>query len=99
VKMKLLALMLLASGSVPGQVSFGISIGPPPPPPPPVYYARPVAPGPGFVWVDGYWVPARGHYRWRNGYWVRPPFVGARWIGPRYEHGRYYRGYWGHHRW
>src|ERR1051326_3158009 len=37
------------------QVSFGIQIGPPPPPR--IERVRPVAPGPDYVWVDGYWYP------------------------------------------
>jgi len=91
-KMKLLALMLLAGGSVFGQVSFGIRIGPPPPPR--VYHARPVAPGQGYTWIDGYWYPVGSRYRWHEGYWTRPPYEGARWMAPRHEGGQYYNGYW-----
>ena len=32
------------------------------------------------------------------GYYGAPPFVGAYWIAPRWEGGRYYAGYWGGHR-
>jgi WXXGXW repeat (2 copies) len=56
-----------------------------------------VAPGPAFVWVDGFWA-WRGHWVWRRGYWARPPHHGAVWVGPRYvvRGGRHYysRGYW-----
>jgi hypothetical protein len=92
VKTKLLSLMLLAAGAVFGQISIGISIGPPPPPR--VYRVRPVAPAPGFVWVDGYWYPQGHKYRWHDGYWTRVPYAGAAWIGPRYDGGRFYEGYW-----
>jgi hypothetical protein len=92
VKQKLFALALLAGGAVFGQVSFGISIGPPPPPR--VMAIRPAAPGPGFVWVDGYWYPVGRRYRWHQGYWSRAPYAGARWIGPRYDGRQYYSGYW-----
>jgi YXWGXW repeat-containing protein len=91
-KTKLLALMLLAAGSIFAQVEVGIRIGPPPPPR--VVRVRPRAPGPDFVWVDGYWYPVGNHYKWHDGYWTRVPYGGARWVGPRYEGERFYNGYW-----
>lgn len=86
---------LLIPGIVPpaaAQVSIGINIGPPPPPR--VLRARPRMPGPEFMWVDGYWYVVRGRWVWHPGYWTRLPFPGARWIGPRYEGGRFFDGYW-----
>jgi hypothetical protein len=74
-----------------GQVGVGITIGAPPPP---RVVVRPVAPGPGYAWVDGYWYPVGGHYRWHAGYWTLPPYGGAVWVGPHYEGGRFYNGYW-----
>jgi hypothetical protein len=76
------------------QVSIGIQIVAPPRPH--VYAARPPCPGPEaeYAWVDGYWYPVSGHYYWHKGYWTRPPYVGAVWVVPRYETGRYYGGYW-----
>lgn len=35
-------------------------------------YARPVAPGPDYVWIDGDWVVEGGTYVWHEGYWGRP---------------------------
>lgn len=75
-----------------GQVSVGISIGPPPPPR--VVRVRPATPGPDYVWVDGYWFAEGRRWKWHNGYWTRPPYAGARWIGPRYEGRQFYNGYW-----
>jgi hypothetical protein len=72
-------------------VSIGVRIGPPPAP---VVGVAPVRPGPDFVWIDGYWYPLGNHYKWHRGYWTRAPYAGARWVGPRYEGGQYYRGYW-----
>jgi hypothetical protein len=89
---KLLAALLLTAGLGFGQVSFGVRIGPPPAPR--VVRVRPVAPGPGYVWVDGYWYPAGNRYRWHEGYWSRPPYEGYRWAQPRYEGGMFYNGYW-----
>ena len=87
----LAAMLLTGSRALKAQVSVGIGIGAPPPP---RVYARPVAPGPGYVWVDGYWYPVNGHYVWHQGYWTEPPYGGAIWVGPRWEGGRYYNGYW-----
>jgi hypothetical protein len=91
-KTKLLTVVLLAAGSVFGQVAVGINIGPPPPPR--VLRVRPVAPGPDFVWLDGYWYPVGGRYRWHEGYWTRPPYAGALWVGPRHEGGRFFEVHW-----
>ena len=90
---RLLALMLLAIGvTFAAEVNFGIRIGPPPPPR--VVRVRPVAPGPDYVWVDGYWYPVNGRYTWHEGYWSRPAYPAARWIAPRHDGERYYNGYW-----
>jgi WXXGXW repeat (2 copies) len=42
-------------------------------PAPPVY-ARPIAPGPGYVWIDGNWIANGRGYSWRPGYWAAPRF-------------------------
>jgi hypothetical protein len=90
---KLLAALVLTAGLGFGaQVSVGIRIGEPPRPR--VIRVRPPAPGPDYFWVDGYWYPNGRRYAWHNGYWSRPPYSGARWIGPRYEGGMFYNGYW-----
>lgn len=87
--------LLLGGASVArAQVSFGIRIGPPP-----VVRVehRPPRPGPGFVWVRGYWYPdpdGDGHYTWHSGYWTRPPYQGAFWVPPRRDGGMFYEGYW-----
>ncbi|HEX9234102.1 MAG TPA: YXWGXW repeat-containing protein [Candidatus Acidoferrum sp.] len=88
----LFAVLLSCTHVACGQVSVGITIGPPPPPR--VVRVLPPRPGPEFVWVDGYWYPVGRHYRWHAGYWTRPPYAGARWIGPRHEGRRFYNGYW-----
>ena len=78
-----------------GQVSIGIQIGAPPAPQ--VIAVRPPSPRPedaGFVWIEGYWYPAEGHYCWHGGYWTRPPYAGAVWVVRHYAEGRYYAGYW-----
>jgi hypothetical protein len=96
-KNRVLALTLLTVGGFFGQLAFGqislgIRIGPPPAPR--VVAVRPVAPGPDYAWVDGYWYPGGGRYRWHAGYWSRPPYAGAHWVGPHHDGERFYAGYW-----
>lgn len=101
-KSKLLVLMLLAGSSLfaGSRVSVGIGIGVGgfpgyyAPPPPVVAYAPPPMPGPGFVWVGGYWYPSGPRYVWRSGFWTRPPFARSTWVAPRYFGNRFYGGYW-----
>ena len=100
-KTKLLALLLLVGGSAFAGTHFfvGVGVGPAygyyaaPPPPPVVAYAPP-APVVGYSWVPGYYYPVGPRYVWRTGYWARPPYAHAVWVGPRWNGGVYYRGYW-----
>ena len=98
-KSKLLALVLLAGGSLFAgpRVFLGVGGGyvvAPPPPPPIVSAYVPPAPGPGFAFVAGYHYPVGAGYAWHAPYWAPRPYAGAYWVGPRYFGGRYYRGYW-----
>ena len=68
-----------------------------PPLPPARVEAFGYAPGPGYLWIDGFW-DWRGHYVWVPGSWVRRPHPHAVWVPGRgyYNHGRYSyrRGHW-----
>ena len=68
------------------------------PPPPVRVEVRGYAPGPGFVWIDGYWVSRGGSYSWAPGRWDRPPRGRSTWATGHWEnrHGRYYYrdGHW-----
>ena len=70
-------------------------------PPAPRYGVVGVAPGPGFVWVDGYWGWRGGRYEWVAGRWARPPRPGAVWVRPEWRqepHGwRFHDGHWRNH--
>ena|SRR5579864_5646934 len=102
-KTKLALILLLAGCSMFARTRFFVGIGvggyspgyyvAAPPPPSPVAYVAP-APGPGYVWVDGYYYPVGPRWVWRAGYWARRPYVGAYWVGPRYYGHHYYGGYW-----
>ena len=95
-KKAMAVMMLLAGGLLAApRVAVGIRIGAPAP----VAVVRPVCPGPGYTWVDGYYAPTG---LWVAGYWappvavrVAPPLVRAfphydhaRVIAPRYDHFR-----------
>ncbi len=68
------------------------------PPPPPRYGVRGYAPGPGYVWTDGYWDLRGGRWFWADGRWLRPPHRRAIWVPGTWaeDHHRYRfrRGYW-----
>ena len=79
------------------QVAVGISvrIGPPVLP----VYVQPFCPGPGYIWVPGYWAYGPDGYFWVPGTWVYPPEVGLLWT-PGYwafddSFYVWYPGYWG----
>jgi hypothetical protein len=56
------------------------------PPPAPVVETITVSPGPGFVWIGGYWGWGGGRWHWQTGHWAAPPHRGAAWVSPRYYH-------------
>jgi hypothetical protein len=80
-----------------GRVDFGISVGGPPPPPQVVGPVG-VAPGPGYVWTNGYWDWNGGRWVWVGGNWVVPPHGHRVWVEPYYHPYRgayhYHRGHW-----
>lgn len=74
-KRAMLAMVLLAGSALAGpRISVGIGFGAPAP----VAVVRPVCPGPGYVWVDGYYAP---NGVWVTGFW-RAPAVAVR-VAPR----------------
>ena len=88
-----IATLLVASApAAQAQVSFDYRIETPPPTP--RAYRVPPQPGPDYVWVDGYWYPVNGQYRWHSGYWTRAPYADAYWVAPYYDGGQYYTGHW-----
>jgi len=92
-KKAMLAIMFLAGSTLFAAprvvVQFGFGA------PAPVAVVRPYCPGPGYVWIEGYWAP---NGVWVPGYWT-PPVVYAPppvYVGPYYApHGHYY--YEGHY--
>lgn len=94
-----LAAVLLGAGALTGcgggYYRAGVVVGPPPPP---VYGPVGYAPGPGYVWMGGYYDLNGGRWYWRDGHWGRPPRPGAVYVTPYWErHGgsyRYHQGHW-----
>jgi WXXGXW repeat (2 copies) len=70
-------------------------------PPPLMVYEQPFCPGPGYIWVPGYWAWGYSGYYWVPGVWEFAPRVGWMWTpgywgwsdGAYFWHG----GYWGRH--
>ena len=67
---------------------------------PPVarYAVLGVAPGPGYVWTEGFYDYRGGGYAWVPGRWMRPPRAHAVWVPGTWAQGRrgyeFRRGYW-----
>lgn len=55
-------------------------------PPPPPAQTVVVAPGPGYVWVDGEW-SWDGQWVWVGGHWAWPPYPHAVWVHSYWVHG------------
>ncbi len=60
-------------------------------PPPPIAERVIVAPGPGYVWVPGYYTWSGAAYVWVAGRYVRPPRGRHAWVAPHWE--RHRRGW------
>jgi hypothetical protein len=94
-KTTLLAMVLLAGGSMFAQSRFSIGIGTGGYAP--GYYAQyssvqavvPPCPGPDYNWVGGYWSPYGGRNTWASGYWARQPYISGYYVAPRYAQSRY----------
>jgi hypothetical protein len=82
-KKAMLTMILLAGTALAGpRFTVGVGFGAPVPVAPVV--VRPICPGPGYVWVDGYYAPAGV---WVPGFWRAPVVgfaVGPRYVGPGY---------------
>lgn len=63
----------------------GIAYYAPVPPPPLRVEPIIVSPGPGNVWINGYWGYEGGRHVWHAGHYERPPHPGAHYVAPRWE--------------
>jgi hypothetical protein len=82
--------------TIPASAQISVYIGSAPPPL--RYERRAPIPAPGYVWIEGYWAPDGHHYRWVAGHWELPPYEGAYWYHPHYDHyregWRWHEGHW-----
>ncbi len=80
-------------------IEFGLSVGFAPPELP--VYEQPEIPGPGYLWVPGYWGWDGGDYYWVPGTWAMPPVAGFLWTPGYWGGGEgsflWHVGYWGLH--
>jgi hypothetical protein len=58
-------------------------------PPAPIYETVPVAPGPGYNWVAGYWSWNGYRYVWVHGRYAYPPYAGEAWRPGHWAQGAY----------
>ena len=67
-------------------------------PPPPQVEVVPVAPGPDFYWVPGYWYWGGGGWVWFGGRWTIRPWHSAIWVRGGWLRGRggwrWHGGHW-----
>ena len=90
--------LLLTILALPGCASAGTRLYVRTGPPARIVEVRPVAPGPRYVWIDGYhrW-DGRG-YVWVPGRWAAPPRARAAWVPGRWAHDRrgwyFVEGHW-----
>jgi hypothetical protein len=67
-------------------------------PPPPRYGVMGYAPGPGYVWTEGFYDLRGSSWVWTSGTWRRPPRPGAVWASAAWRQEgrgwRFHRGYW-----
>jgi len=84
---------------IPAQAQVGVSITAGVAPPLLPVYAQPPIPGPGYLWIPGYWAWNGYEYYWAPGYWALPPAADLYWTPPywAWNDGQYvfYAGYWG----
>ncbi len=97
----LLFVGLACAAPSPGKAAVAVAVNVTVAPPPLPVYAQPVIPGPGYLWMPGYWAWGPYGYYWVPGTWVLPPAVGLLWT-PGYwgwSDGFYlwHAGYWGPH--
>jgi hypothetical protein len=93
------AALLLATLSLSANaaVFVSVNIGPPVLP----VYVPPPIPGPGYLWVPGYWAWGGGDYYWVPGTWALAPTPGLLWTPGYWGWGGgvyvWHMGYWGPH--
>lgn len=95
-KRNLLTAALLLAGTILTGCAGGyvVAAGPPPP----RYGVMGYAPGPSYVWTEGFYDLRGSNWVWVPGVWRRPPRYGRAWVSPAWVRAgrgwRFHRGYW-----
>jgi hypothetical protein len=76
----LVAVLLLAPALAKARVYIQIA------PPAPIVETVPVAPGPTYYWVPGFWVWDGRDYVWRHGHYALPPHPYTVWVPGHWSH-------------
>jgi hypothetical protein len=67
-------------------------------PPAPIVETRVVSPGPGYVWLPGFYRLEGRNYAWTPGRWDRAPRARAAWVPAHWAHDRrgwyFINGHW-----
>lgn len=63
----------------------GVAYYAPVPPPPLQVEPYGMSPGPGNVWINGYWGYEGGRHVWHGGRWEKPPREHAHYVAPRWD--------------
>lgn len=84
-KSSLLPLLFAAISLAGCMVRIPVAYYAPVPPPPLQAEAYGVSPGPGNIWIGGYWGYDGGRHVWHPGRWEKPPRPKAHYIAPRWE--------------
>ena len=85
----------------PAQAQVDVVISASVPPPALPIYAQPPIPGPGYIWIPGYWAWDGAEYYWVPGYWALPPAAALYWTPGHWAWDDadndyvFYAGYWG----
>lgn len=94
-KTKLLAAAVILFGTALSACGGYVAVGGPPPP---RYGVMGYAPGPGYIWTDGYWNYNGGGWGWVNGRWMLPPRGRHYWVRSEWRHEggrwRFHQGHW-----
>jgi hypothetical protein len=91
------SLALLAALACAGGMTVGVVYTERRPPPDRVEVIV-ASPGPGYVWVPGYWRWERHDYLWTPGRWARAKHGYHKWVPGHWEH-RTHQWYWVEGRW
>jgi len=91
--------IVLTSACAPVQGRVYVRLGPPAPLVEPVFEPVFIAPGPGYIWLPGYYAWNGVVYAWVPGRFERPPRQRARWVPAHWEHSRRYGWYFVEGRW